>query len=78
MSGSAGNIDAAQHLGGGFDPGTGSFVFDSPWDVVVVADPHQIQTFFGCDPGTVAELEVGLFEEVRVFGRQRKTENEKS
>lgn len=41
-----------------------------------MADPHEFERFFGIKGGAVAELEVRLLEEVRVFGEERKGEGE--
>ena len=71
------DIDAAQHGRSGTDPFFRGFVFDGPGNVPVVADPHEIETL-GRKLGTVAELEVGFFEEVGVFSIKGKTEEEEA
>ncbi len=70
----AGEIDAADLFGAGLEPGVGGFVFDGEGDVFVMAHPHQLERILG---GAVAELEIGLFKEVGVFGKKREGEGKK-
>ncbi len=66
-------VDATQHFGGSFLPGRAGFVFDGKINVFVVAEPHQVKIAFG-GLRTIAQLQVGLFEEVGVFGEERERE----